>query len=77
MLEAYKIIKRGETSKRQLKKWEYIGKDKFLKYGKDIYNRHHNKRYVFEKENYLCEFYKLNSENKWIKIETPKEFKND
>jgi hypothetical protein len=69
-MEIYKLIARNKATKRQYKKWQYIGKDNFGKYSPDIIKRYavNDCYYGYPTpSSYTVEVYKM-IDNKWEMI---------
>ena len=76
-IETYKIkIMRKNPGKKgtQYKKHIYTTKANFLRYGKDIQNRYESKSFYSDNLETYCEIYQMNTDSKWVKINTPEEW---
>ena len=74
MLEVYKIKIIRKDTNTQYKKKVYETTEKFVKYGTEMFKRHHNVKFYNSLETY-CEIYKLTNDG-YEKIDIPKEFLN-
>lgn len=75
MIEIYKIKIIRKDTNTQDKKKVYESKAKFMKYGKDMFNRHHNKTFYYNnKQGLYCEIYQMSDDSKWTRIGIPMEF---
>jgi hypothetical protein len=72
MIEVYKIKIIRKDKNTQYRKKVYESKAKFLKYGKEMFERHHNVKF-YNLETY-CKIFQMNNESKWVELDIPKEF---